>query len=169
MNAATKDVAIGVAPSGGPSDAEASNLTRGRSHRLETVNPVLFQDLGRADRAAVDAYVRQITQQVAFGSGPELSAAAQSVAREFISGRWPSGGEWDALRAEYESARLMAGSQRPGLMGVEQPVQLVTYQGDFVHCRRLETLLCWESGNPADIVYAARAAGVDVPFTGALV
>ncbi len=69
-----------------------------------------------------------------------------------------------ALLTEYESARLMAGSQRPGLMGVEQPAQLVTYQGDFVYCRRLETLLCWESGNPADIVYAARAAALVVPF-----
>jgi len=45
-------------------------------------------------------------------------------------------------------------------MGIEEPAQLVTYQGDFVHCRRLETLLCWESGNSADIVYAAPAAGV---------
>ena len=166
---ASADVAVGVAPAGGPADAAASDLTRARSHRLETVNATLYQDLSRADQAAVDAYTRQVTQQVAFNSGPELSPAAQSVARALISARWPSAAEWDALRSEYESARLMAGSQRPGLMGIEEPSQLVTYQGDFVHCRRLETLLCWENGTPADIVYAAHTAGVAASAAGTLV
>jgi hypothetical protein len=42
-----------------------------------------------------------------------------------ISGRWPSEAEWSALRSEYDWARLMAGSQRPGLIGVEEPTQLL--------------------------------------------
>jgi hypothetical protein len=37
----------------------------------------------------------------------------------------------------------------------------VVYQRDFVHCRRLETLLCWQSGDIADVVYAALTAGID--------
>jgi hypothetical protein len=160
----TPDVAIGVAPSGSPLEAEAANLTRGRSHRLETVDPVLFGDLERNEDAVVDAYVQHVTQQVAFDAGPELSGTAQSVARNVISRRWPSAEDWAALRAEYDSLVLMASSQRPGLIGVEEPAQMVTYQGEFVQCRRLEALLCWEYGAPADVVYAARMAGVVMPF-----
>ena len=63
----------------------------------------------------------------------------------------------------------MAGSQRPGLIVVEKPAQLVTYQGDFVHCCRLETLLCWQNRTPADMVYAARAAGVSALLVDTLV
>ena len=74
-----------------------------------------------------------------------------------------------ALRSEYESARLMAGSQRPGLMSIEEPDAVVRYFVDYVHCRRLETLLAWENGTPADIVYAARAANLVVPFADVLV
>jgi hypothetical protein len=165
---ATEDVAIGVAQSGQPGEAHASTLTRGRSHRLETVDPALYHELQLADRAQVDAYVRQVTQQVAFGAGPELSPTAQSVARTVISERWPSEAEWSALRSEYDWARLMAGSQRPGLIGVEEPTQLLNYQTDFTTCRRLETLVCWEDAAPADIVYAARAAGVVLPLTTAV-
>ena len=109
-----------------------------------------------------------VTQQVAFGAGPELSPTAQSVARTLISGRWPSEAEWSALRSEYDWARLMAGSQRPGLIGVEEPTQLLNYQTDFTICRRLETLVCWEDTTPADIVYTARAAGVVLPLTTAV-
>jgi hypothetical protein len=54
----------------------------------------------------------------------------------------------------------MAGSQRPGLQGIEEPDLLVGYVRDFVRCRRLETLLCWEDATPADVVYAAAMAGV---------
>jgi hypothetical protein len=166
INEAVTDVAIGVMPACSPSEADASQLTRGRSHRLETVDPALFQELSRADEVAVDRYCAQLTQQVAFSGGPELSRIAETVAMQMVvSGRWPTGGEWDALRAEYERARLMAGSQHPGLMGVEDPAQSVAYQRDFVLCRRLETLICRESGTPADIVYAARAAGVVAPVT----
>jgi hypothetical protein len=161
---ACEDVAIGVAQSGDPNEAEASTLTRGRSHRLETVDPALYHELQQADRAVVDSYVRQLTQQVAFGDGPELSATAQSIAKSLISGRWPTDAEWAALRSEYDWARLMAGSQRPGLIGVEEPTQLLNYQADFVMCRRLETLVCWQDNGPADVVYAARAAGVVLPL-----
>jgi hypothetical protein len=165
VRAATEDVAIGVAASGGPAEAGASTLTRGRSHRLETVDPALYHELSLAERPAVDAYVRQITQQVAFNAGPELSATAQSVARTLLSARWPSEAEWKALRAEYDSARLMAGSQHPGLMGIEESTQLLTYRSDFASCRRIETLLCWDNGSAADIAYAARAVGVIAAVT----
>ena len=144
VRAAPEDVAIGVAPSGGPGEALASTLTRGRSHRLETVDAALFHELSLAEQPAVDAYVRQITQQVAFSSGPELSATAQSAARTLLSGRWPSEAEWSALRTEYDSARMMAGSQHPGLVGIEELAQILTYRTDFALCRRIETLLCWE-------------------------
>ena len=164
MSGAAEDVAIGVVSSGQPGDAESSRLTRNRSHRLETVDPALFQALGRAGETAVDAYVRQLTQQVAYGVGAELSSTAQSVARALISGHWPSDNEWRVLRADYMSAHLMAGSQRPGIEGIEYAPQLATYQQEFIHCRRLETLLCWDSGDHADIVYAARAAGVTAPL-----
>lgn len=161
---ASDDVAIGVAQSGEPGEAEAATLTRGRSHRLETVDPALYYELQQADPAVVDGYKRQVTQQVAFGAGPELSPTAQSVAKALISGRWPSDGEWAALRKEYDWARLMAGSQRPGLTGIEEPTQLLNYQTDFTMCRRLETLVCWQDNAPADIVYAARSAGVVLPL-----
>ena len=105
---------------------------------------------------------------MAFGAGPELSPAAVSVARLLVSGRVPSVEEWAVLRREYESARLLAGSQRPGLTGIEEPDAVVRYMADYAFCRRLETLLCWESA-PADIVYAARAAEVVLPFGAVMV
>lgn len=162
LNEATPDVAIAVAPSSAPGDAEAAQLLNSRSHRLETVAPGIYQSLERADQDAAEAYARQMTQAAVFGPGPELSSLAQSVARALISSRWPSADEWAALRSEYDMERLMAGSQRPGLTGVEEPAQLVAYVKDFVHCRRLETLLCWEANSPADVVYAAAMAGVSL-------
>ena len=136
-------------------------LTRGRSHRLETIAPAVFSGLQR-DPDEGERYARQLTQQVVF-SGPEMSPAAMSVARAVIANQWPSDREWEDLNAQYEMDRLMAGSQRPGLMGVEEPHQLAAYQHDFAQCRRLETLLCWQSGNVADVVYAAITAGVTAP------
>ncbi|WP_006246568.1 hypothetical protein [Mycolicibacterium tusciae] len=162
VRSATNEVAIAVAPSGGPSDADSATLTRGRSHRLETIAPGLYQALTRLEGGQAEEYARQVTQLVVF-SGSDISAVAQSVARALIAARWPSTGEWATLRAEYETDRLMAGSQRPGLMGVEEPRQLVAYQQEFAHCRRLESLLCWQEHGPADIVYAAIMAGVSVP------
>ena len=162
VRCATADVAIGVTPAGTPADAESASLTRGRSHRLETVAPGIFQAMDRAVPVDAEAYARQMTQQVVF-SGLEMSPAAQSVARAVVAHRWPAAEEWARLRAEYESARLMAGSQRPGLLGIEEPVQRAAYQRDFIECRRAETLLCWQSGNPADVVYAAITSGVAAP------
>ena len=70
-----------------------------------------------------------------------------------------------SLRTEYDSARLMAGSQHPGLMGIEEPTQLLRYQRDFVLCRRIDTLLCWKDGSSADVAYAARTARVILQLT----
>lgn len=161
VRSATPDVAIGVTPLGAPGEAGAAMLTRGRSHRLETIAPAVFSGLQR-DPDEGERYARQLTQQVVF-SGPEMSPAAMSVARAVIANQWPSDREWEDLNAQYEMDRLMAGSQRPGLMGVEEPHQLAAYQHDFAQCRRLETLLCWQSGNVADVVYAAITAGVTAP------
>lgn len=162
VRSATPDVAIGVAPLGGPGESEATALTRGRSHRLETIAPAIFNDLQRSGPESAESYARQLTQQVVF-SGPEMSPVAMSVARGIIANQWPSESEWSDLASDYEMDRLMAGSQRPGLMGVEEPHQLAAYQRDFANCRRLETLLCWQSGDPADVVYAAITAGVAAP------
>ncbi|WP_457142360.1 hypothetical protein [Mycobacterium sp. URHB0021] len=161
VRSATTDVATGVAPLGAPGEAGAAMLTRGRSHRLETIAPAIFSGLQR-DPDEAERYARQLTQQVVF-SGTEMSPAAMSVARLIIANQWPSEREWEDLNAHYELDRLMAGSQRPGLMGVEEPQQLAAYQHDFAQCRRLETLLCWQSGNIADVVYAAITAGVNAP------
>jgi hypothetical protein len=158
------DVAFGVPPVGGPGDAEASRFTRARSHRLETVAPALYHEMGRAETAAVDAYCRELTAQAAFHAGPELSPTAQAVARELVSGRWPAGELWAALSSEFNFAQMMAGAQRPGLIGVEDREQMLRYHAEFLTCRRMETLLAWDCGKPADVVYAARAAGVALPF-----
>ena len=162
VRSAKNDVAIAVPPSGPPTDADAATLTRGRSHRLETIAPGLYQALARVEDAQAEEYARHVTQLVVF-SGSDMSAVAQSVARALVGARWPSTAEWTELRAEYETCRLMAGSQRPGLMGVEEPHQLVAYQQEFASCRRLEALLSWEDYGPADVVYAAIMAGVLVP------
>ncbi|MBN3459689.1 chemotaxis protein [Mycobacterium sp. DSM 3803] len=164
-DAAIRDVAVGVPPvPGGPDQAEASQHLQSRAHRLETVASGLFHELSAADRAVVDAYARHLTQQAVFSSGlPELSETAQAVARAVLSGDWPSAEEWSALRDEYSSARLMAGSQRPGVNGNWEREQAVAYQYDFVACQRLETLVCWERDSRADVVYAAWAAGVPTP------
>jgi hypothetical protein len=64
-----------------------------------------------------------------------------------------------------DMARLMAGSQHPGLMGIEETTQLLRYQRDFVLCRRIDTLLCWKDGSSADVAYAARTARLILPLT----
>lgn len=165
VDEAVRDVSVGVtAAVGGPEQAEASQQLQSRAHRLETVAPALFHELSVGDRAVVDAYARHLTQQAVFSSaGPELSAAAQGVARAVLSGSWPSTEEWSTLRDECSSARLMAGSQRPGVIGIEDAQQSMAYQYDFVACQRLETLVCWERDSRTDVVYAARAAGVPTP------
>jgi hypothetical protein len=68
VHAAVEDVATGVRPSGPPHGAEACELTRNRSHGLETVDPALYHELCHAQPAVVETYVRRLTQQVAFGN-----------------------------------------------------------------------------------------------------
>lgn len=162
---ATPDAAVGVAGGGSPSESAAATLTRSRVHRLETVDAALFQDVQRSDESMVDSYVLSVTQEAVFNAGPELPGIAESVGREILSRRWPTEADWSALESEYEGAVLMASAQRPGLFGVEDPMQLLTYQAEFIQCRRMETLMAWRRGTPADVIYAARTAGVMLPIS----
>lgn len=160
-----RQVAIGV-PHAGP-DGPASELRRTRMHRLQTVSPGLYTDLKALDEAAVRGYCRELVRRVVFGGGPELSPVAQAVAHALGAGGWPKADEWSALSAEYDAERLMMAAQRPGLNGLEDPAQVVSYHNCFVNCRRLEMLLCWKRSDPlmaADLVYAASVAGVRVPI-----
>jgi len=49
---------------------------------------------------------------------------------------------------------------------VENPDQVVSYTREFVKCRRLEALLCWErhGADLLNVVYAAWVAGVRAPL-----
>lgn len=160
-----REVATGVAAVG--ADSPAAELLPSRSHRLQTVGAALYADLKAAGESAVRDYCRELVRRVAFGgTGDELSPVAQSVARELVAQRWPKAEEWAALGAEYDTALLLMGAQRPGLNGVEDPDQLLTYRKLFVNCRRLETLVCWQRSGAdlADVVYAAWVAGVRAPL-----
>lgn len=95
---------------------------------------------------------------------PAETAVAQSVARGILSRQWPSEADWSALASEYEGAVLMASAQRPGLFGIEDHTQLETYHAEFMQCRRMEVLMSWRAGNVADVIYAARCAGVALPL-----
>lgn len=154
------EVAIGVADAG--TGSPASELTRSRSHRLQTVAPPLYDDLKQAGEPAAGDFCRELTRRVAFEGGEDLSPLAQGVARALVAHRWPTPEEWGALVREYDSARIMVGAQRPGLNGVEDLDQLVSYRNLFVKCRRLEALVCWQRSGAqlADVVYAAWVAGV---------
>ena len=164
----TPDVAVGVVASGGPAEAAAATLTKARSHRLETVDAALYLDMQRSEEAVVNSYALLVTQEATFNGGPELPGVAESVARAILSRRWPTEEDWTSLASEYEGTVLMAAAQRPGLLGVEDPTQLVTYQAEFIQCRRMETLLAWRTGDLADVVYAARCAGVSLPMSAAV-
>lgn len=59
---------------------------------------------------------------------------------------------------------LMAGSQHPGLIGIEEPAQLLTYQTDFGVCRRTKPCSAGTAAITPDIVYAARTTGVIAPL-----
>lgn len=155
-----RQLAIGV-PHGGP-DSPASQLRRTRMHRLQTVNPSMYAELKAADEVVVSEFCRELTRRVAFGGGPELSPVAQAVANRLVAGGWPPSEEWAAVSAEYESERLMMAAQRPGLTGLEDPDQVISYQNCFRSARRLETLLSWKPSDAlmvADVVYAAWVAG----------
>lgn len=160
VNDTVPNVVIGAAPAAGSAATDASHWTPERSHRLETVDPALFEKVSRGDPAVVDHYCCQLARQVVF-EGPHLSDLSETVAQTmFVSGRWPSVRDWRALRSEYAQALVKAASRRPGLLDVEDPAQLIAYRRDFVQCRRLETLLCLGTETLADVAYAARAAGV---------
>jgi hypothetical protein len=162
---AVREVATGVPPAG--RDTPAAELLPSRSHRLQTVDAALYGDLKGAGESAVRDYCRELTRRVAFGgNGDELSSVAQSVAHALVAQRWPKLEEWAALGAEYDTALVLMGAQRPGLNGVEDPDQMISYAKLFVNCRRLEALLCWEryGGDMANVVYAAWVAGVRAPL-----
>ncbi len=160
----TPDFAIGVAPRGNPAEATAATLTRSRAHRLETLDSSLFLDMQRSEEMVVDSYALLVTQEAVFNAGPELPAVAQSVARGILSRQWPTEADWSALASEYEGAVLMASAQRPGLFGIEDHTQLETYHAEFMQCRRMEVLMAWRTNNVADVIYAARCAGVALPL-----
>ena len=95
-----------------------------------------------------------------------MSPVAQSVADALVAQRWPKPQEWALLGEEHEDALVMMVAQRPGLNGVENPDQVVSYTREFVKCRRLEALLCWErhGADLLNVVYAAWVAGVRAPL-----
>lgn len=155
-----RQVAIGV-PHGGP-HGPAAELRRTRMHRLQTVNAGLYASLKAMDEPEAIAYCRELTRRSVFAGVVELSQIARTVAAAVVAGGWPKAEEWAALNAEYESDRLMMAAQRPGLNGLEDPDQVVSYGNFFTNCRRLEMLLCWKRSDSlmvADVAYAAWIAG----------
>lgn len=162
---AVSEVATGVPPSSA-TDNPATELGLSRAHRLATVDRALYTDLKAVDEDVLRAYCRELTRQLAFGvAGDELTPVAQSVATALVAQRWPKAQEWAALGAEYEIAQALTGAQRPGLNGVENPDQVVSYCREFVRCRRMEALLSWEQfgGDLLNVVYAAWVAGIRAP------
>lgn len=155
------EMAVGVAPSG--VDSLASQLSRDRSHRLKTVDPALYAAVKDADPSVMRKYCRELVRRLVFSDDAEgVSAVVQAVGQALVAGNWPAREEWAALRAEYEKAHLLAGTQRPGLDGFENAAQIVSYAKYFVAARRMEALLCWEQhgGDLANVVYAAWVCGV---------
>ena len=158
---AVREVATGAPPAG--LDTPAAELLPSRSHRLQTVDAALYADLKAAGESVVPDYCRELVRRLAFGAaGDELPAVAQLVAQTLVAQRWPKAEEWAALGTEYDNARLLMGAQRPGLNGVEDPDQMISYAKLFAQCRQLEALVCWEryGGDLANVVYAAWVAGV---------
>lgn len=163
---AVTELATGVKPVGAV-DNPAAELLPSRSHRLQTVDAALYADLVAADESMVRDYCRELTRQLAFGiPREELSPVAQSVAHALVAQRWPKAEEWALLGEEHEDALVMMVAQRPGLNGVENPDQVLSYTREFVKCRRLEALLCWErhGADLLNVVYAAWVAGVRTPL-----
>ena len=162
---AVREVATGVPPAG--LDTPAAELLPSRSHRLQTVDAALYGDLKAADESRVREHCRELVRRLVFGAaGDELPAVTQAVAQTLVAQRWPKAEEWAALGAEYDKAVLLMGAQRPGLNGIEDPDQMISYAKLFANCRQLEALLCWEryGGDLANVVYAAWVAGVRADF-----
>lgn len=160
------EVATGVKPNLGP-DNMSAELSPSRAHRLQTVDAALYTDLVAADELTVRHYCRTLIRQLAFGIlGEDLSPLAQSVANALVAERWPTAQEWALLGEEHEDALVQMACQRPGLNGVENPDQTVSYTREFVRCRQLEALLCWErhGGDLLNVVYAAWVAGIRAPL-----
>lgn len=160
------EVATGVKPDLGP-DNVAAELSPSRAHRLQTVDAALYADLVAADESTVRTHCRELIRQLAFGvPGEDLSPVAQSVAQALIAQRWPKPQEWALLAEEQEDASVMMTAQRPGLDGLENPDQTLSYTRAFVRCRQLEALLCWErhGSDLLNVVYAAWVAGIRAPL-----
>ena len=163
---AVPEVATGVRP-GSTDDNQAATLGVSRAHRLQTVDAALYADLKAANEDVLRAYCRELTRQLTFGvAGDELTPVAQAVATALVAQQTPKAQEWSALSAEYEIAQALTGAQRPGLNGVENPDQIVSYTREFIRCRRMEALLCWEQfdADLLNIVYAAWVAGIRAPL-----
>src|SRR5262249_22299979 len=110
---------------------------------------------------------RELVRRLAFGAdGDGLSSVAQAVAHAVVAQRWPRAEEWAALGGEDDNAVVLMGAQRPGLRGVGDAGQMISYAKLFANCRRLEALLCWEryGGDLLNVVYAAWVAGVRAPL-----
>lgn len=164
-------VAYGVKPSLEPDNA-AAKLSQPRAHRLQTVDAALYADLVAAGESVLRGYCRELVRQLVFGiPGEELSAVAQSVGEALAADRGPSAAEWALLGEEHQDALVFMACQRPGLNGLENPDQTVSYRREFNKCRQLEALLCWErhGGDLLNVVYAAWVAGIRAPLakTGA--
>ncbi|SOJ57056.1 hypothetical protein MSIMFB_04534 [Mycobacterium simulans] len=160
------EVATGVKPNDGPDNA-AATLSAARAHRLQTVDAALYSDLVGSDESVVRDYCRELVRQLAFGvAGEGLSPTSQSVAQALVAQRWPTAQEWAVLGAEHEDALVMMACQRPGLTGLENPDQMISYTREFVRCRQLEALLCWErhGGDLLNVVYAAWVTGIRIPL-----
>ena len=160
---AVREVATGVPPAG--LDTPAAKLLPSRSHRLQTVDAALYADLKGAGESVVGEYCRELVRRLVFGAaGDDLPAVAQSVAQALVAQRWPKAEEWAALGAEYDDTRLLMGAQRPGLNGVEDQEQMLSYAKLFAKARQLEALVCFEryGGDLANVVYAAWVAGVRI-------
>ncbi|WP_156670998.1 MULTISPECIES: hypothetical protein [unclassified Mycobacterium] len=160
------EVATGVKPDLGPDNA-AAQLSPSRAHRLQTVDAALYADLVAADESTVRAHCRELIRQLAFGvPGEDLSPVAQSVAQALIAQRWPKPQEWTLLAEEHADASVIMVAQRPGLDGLENPDQTLSYTRAFVRCRQLEALLCWErhGSDLLNVVYAAWVAGIRAPL-----
>lgn len=160
------EVATGVKPNDGTDNA-AAELSPSRAHRLQTVDAALYADLVGADESVVRDYCRELVRQLAFGiPGEDLSPTAQSVAHALVAQRWPTAQEWALLGEEHQDALVMMACQRPGLDGLENPDQTVSYTREFVKCRQLEALLCWErhGGDLLNVVYTAWVAGIRAPL-----
>lgn len=146
----------------------AMDLGASRAHRLQTVDAALYADLVAADESVVRDYCRELVRQLVFGiPGEELSRVAQAVGHALVAQRWPTDQEWALLGEEHEDALVMMACQRPGLDGLENPAQTVSYTREFVRCRQLEALLCWERHGEdglLDVVYAAWVAGIRAPL-----